>query len=96
MKLVDLLVELHHIHDMGHPSKCCSRVEEGHGKLPFPVEGVDKHDVPREGHQEVVHDVRVFQINNVVPNVVAGVKHQFSASVELNCFGRLVHSVCSF
>ena len=96
MELVNLLVELHHIHNMGHPGKGRGRVEKGHGKLPFPVEGVDKHDVPREGHQEIVHDVWVFQINDVVPNVVAGVKHQFSASVELNCFGRLVYSVCSF
>ena len=96
MELMDLLVELHHIHHVGHPSEGCGSVEERHSKLPFPVEGIDEHDVPGEGHQEVVHDVRVFQVNNVVPNVVARVKHQFSTSIELNSFGRLVYSVCSF
>lgn len=70
MNFVDLLVQRSQVLSVRHPSEACGQPEEGHGELPFPMEGVHERKVPRERHQEVVHDVRVLEVENTVLDVL--------------------------
>ena len=70
---------------MGQPCKPSCHVEERHCELPSPEERIDKHYIPGEGHEEVIHDVRIFEPNDVVSDVMTREEKEFSVSIELNC-----------
>ena len=94
-KLVDLLVEVFPVEDVGEPGEAVRAVEEGKSDVPVPHEGVHKEDVPTEGHEAVVHAVGVLEVDRRVLDVVARVEKQLTLAVELNRLRWLVHLVCA-
>ena len=62
-KSMDFLVEGLPVENVGHPGKRVGAVQEGQSNLPGPHEWVHEEEVPREGHQAVVHAVWVLKVD---------------------------------
>ena len=90
---VDFLVEALPVEDVGHPGERVGQVEEWQRDLPRPEEGVHEEDVPAEGHEAVVHDVGVLEIDGRMLDVVARVEKQLTLTVEFNGLAGLVDAI---
>lgn len=82
--LVKFLIKVLPVESVGQPSQGVAQIEEGESELPAHAEGVHEEDIPGEGHQAVVHDVGVLQIDLRVSYVIARVEEQLTFAIELN------------
>lgn len=87
---VELLVQVLPVECVGHPGEAIGHIEESESKLPAHTERVAEENVPGEGNQTVVHDVRVLEIDGRVFDVIARVEQKLTLTVELDCLGGLV------
>ena len=94
-ELVDLLLEVLPVEDVGEPGEGITHIEDDGGQLPGPAEGVNEEDVVGEGDEGVVHAVWVLQVNRAVLDVIAGVQEQLTVAVELESLRGLVDLVCA-
>lgn len=94
-EFVDFAVEGFPVHNVGHPGGAARTPEESAEHHPVPAEGVHEVPVDGEGDERIVHNVRVFEVDDRVLDVIARVEQDLSLSVEFNRLGRLIYFICA-
>lgn len=92
-ELVDLLLKVLPVENVGHPGESVRSVEEHRSELPRPSEGIDEESVVCQGDESVIHYVRVLQVDCAVLNVVARVDEQLTITVKLEGLRGLINLI---
>jgi hypothetical protein len=93
---MDFSIQVLPIQNMRQPSQTVSSIKERKSEVPWHSERIYEKDVPRKRDKSIIHNVRVFQIDLRVLNIVTRVQKHFSLSVELTSLRWLIHFVSSF
>ena len=95
VELVDLLLQVLPVENVGQPREGIAQVEDHARQLPRPPKGVNEEDVVGKRDEGVIHAIRVLQVHCAVLDVIAGVEEELTIAVELEGLRGLIHFVCA-